>query len=270
MVPVGTRVTTSDGQVFETIAPAKLTIDEYLRSMYPPPMTIRAEWLHGKLGLAFELNFARDEREIQVHVAGPGFSYYLALAGIPSWLLDRLPFKFHRTEYNYQGSDRSIGFRVFDAAVWVSIWEDRMEWRHTDPWWMNGRLGLDDVADLLFGKVKYSSREISKSEVQIPLPEKTYPATITIDASSWIRPRWPWAPFSKFRIGSDIKIPGGIPIPGKGESDYDIGDDAVHGFTSPAQTVEAAIGNVISSVLRTRMCRGGRHLMNGQEARSGK
>jgi hypothetical protein len=226
-----------------------------------PHTGLRVEWSHGKLGLGVELNFERDEREVQLHVAGPGFSWWLALEGAPSALLGLLPFSYRRTEYNYQGSDRSIGFRVFGKAIWFSLWDDRMESRSSDPWWMRGRFGLDDIADFFFGKTQYSSRPISTHEVKIAMPEKSYDAIVTIDASSWIRPRWPWRPFSMFRVGSDVKIEGGIPIPGKGENSWDIGDDAVYGFTSPAKTVEAAIGNVVSSVLRTRMKRIGRHTM---------
>jgi hypothetical protein len=58
---------------------------------------------------------------------------------------------------------------------------------------------------------------------------------------------------------TQVDIPGGIGMPGKGENDYDIDDDAVYGLSSSESTIEGAIGKVVASVLGTRMKRSGHH-----------
>lgn len=220
---------------------------------------VRFEWCHGKPGLALELRLDRDDREACLHVAGLGFSYHLGYDGLPAWLLARLPFSHNRTRYKYEGSERNIGVRVFDNAVWLSFWQDAMSWQHDDPWWYSGRLGLDDIANAIFGKVKYSTRDLEVRDIEIPMPERSYAAKATRQLARWTRPRWPWRPFSKERISVTVDIPGGIGMPGKGENSYDCGPDALFGMGTNAQTVEDAIGNVVASVFRTRLKYGGKH-----------
>lgn len=204
---------------------------------------INVEWSHGKLKLSAQLNFNRDEREVMLNIGIPGASYYVTLQGVPASLLDRLPFKARRTEYSYMGSHRSIGFRVFDGALWLSLWEDMHEWRSSDPKWWRARIGLDDIADFLFGKVEYSTETIEERDVEIPMYEGVHQAQAKRTLSKWTRPRWPWKPFSKERVGVSIDIPKGIRTNHKGP---------LFGISTPAKTIAEGIGHVVSSVLRTR------------------
>lgn len=209
----------------------------------------KIEWTHGKLGLALTLDFDRSEREAHIHVAAPGFSYYVGAEGLPARLFNALPFKYRRTEYNYMGDHRSIGVRFFDGKLWWSLWEDRHEWRHSDPKWMSGSF---DFVKALLGDTDYSRRVIEERDVMIPMPEKSYPAKAKLEVATWIRSRWPWGPFSKRGTYVQIDIPGGIGIPGKGENSWDCGDDALFGLSTKARTIEDGIGHVVASALSTR------------------
>jgi hypothetical protein len=194
-----------------------------------------------------QLRFDRTENEAQVHIALPGLSYFLSAAGLPKRLFELLPMRWKREEHG--GYERQIGVRFNDGAVWVDLWSDPMDWRSSDPKWMQFSVHLDD---LLFGKTKYSTRTLEERAIKIAMPEGTYDATAKREASSWLRPRWPWSPFSKRRTTVKIEIPGGIGIPGKGENSWDCGDDALFGMSCSADTIEEAIGKVIASALKTR------------------
>lgn len=204
---------------------------------------LNVEWSHGKAKLDALVNLDRDDRELMFHIAVPGASYYLTFEGLPRALFDALPFDMRRTEYGYMGSHRSVGLRVFDSAVWFSLWEDMHEWRHNDPWWWRGRIGLDDVANFLFGKEQYSTEVIEERDVEIPMYEGAAKATAKRTLSKWTRPRWPWAPFSKQRIGVQIDIPDGIRTNHKGP---------LFGISTPAKTIAEGIGVVVASVVRSR------------------
>lgn len=226
-------------------------------SKWPPLATF--EWSHGRTSLAATLHFNGGEREVTAHLAVPGGSYCATFV-MPRWLVERLPWKAHGRKGGWDGVDRNIGIRVFDGAIWLSLWEDGMSWRSDDPWWTRATIRLDD---LLLGKAKYATREISKREVKVPMPEGSYDATATLEHATWTRPRWPWRPFSKELLRVKIDVPKGIGHPGKGENSYDCGPDATYGISTPARTVEEGIGKLVASVLRDRVRYGGGHADTG-------
>lgn len=223
----------------------------WLRFSEHARQSLRIEWLHGRISAGMSLRFDRSEREAQVHIALPGFTYYLSVDGLPRRLFELLPMKWKREEHG--GYERQIGVRFNDGAIWVDLWSDPMDWRSSDPKWMQFSIHLDD---LIFGKTKYSTRTLEERAIKIAMPEGMYDATAKREASSWLRPRWPWRPFSKRRITVQIDIPTGIGIPGKGENSWDCGDDAIFGKSCSAETIEEAIGKVIASALKTRRERG--------------
>jgi hypothetical protein len=105
------------------------------------------------------------------------------------------------------------------------------------------RIGLDDIADMLFGKQKYSTETLEERDVEIPMYEGAHAAKAKRTLSKWTRPRWPWKPFSKQRVGVSIDIPQGIPTDHKGP---------LFGISTPARTIAEGIGHTVSSVLRSR------------------
>lgn len=207
---------------------------------------IGVEWNHGRLAAAVSLRFDTTDREVQVHVAGPGFSYFVSYEGLPASLFDRLPMKFGHSSYGYE---REIGIRANDGSIWWSLWADPMCWNSRDPKWMSGSF---DVIKFLLGDTDYGRRVIEERDVMIPMPEKSYPAKAKLEVAHWIRPRWPWAPFSTRGTYVNVDIPGGIGIPGKGENSWDCGDDALFGLSTKARTIEEGIGKVVESALTTR------------------
>lgn len=129
-----------------------------------------------------------------------------------------------------------------------------------DPWsrvalWPGLHLSLRPrPLDFLLGR---SVCTVDKGESQptvVPMPEGNYAATVTKETRTWKRPRWPWS--SRVRVDYWLEISGGIPVPGKGENSYDCEDDGIYG--GGGVTVTAAIGSMVSSVLRLRQRHGGR------------
>lgn len=132
------------------------------------------------------------------------------------------------------------------------LWSSHSSWSSRTPKWRDGHW---NVFDSTLGRHRHSKIELSKTDVLIPMPERPYPATVTMFESTWRRQRFPFIRKSIRR--AEVEIDGGIPFPGKGENAWDCGDDAVFSSTFPATTVEEAIGKVVSSVMRDRRKNGG-------------
>ena len=153
------------------------------------------------------------------------------------------------------GEDRelSVTFGGSDRTVlrW-SLWMSDSEWRGDDPKWRRGWLSLVEV---VLGKRQFRWEPKSTTDVLVPMPERSYPATVELrDHVSWYKR----LPFFETRMGhANIEIPGGIGHPGKGENAWDCGDDATYAMGCPADTVEDAVGKVVASVLRDRKRYGG-------------
>lgn len=147
--------------------------------------------------------------------------------------------------------ERQIGFRIFDNALWISLWEDPMMWDRDDPWWW--RFSINPV-DIALGRKDYSSKDLYTARVDVLMPEGLYPANVRMFESTWKRPRWPW-PMRMIRADIEPETP--IPHPGKGENSWDCEDDATHSMTCPARTPTEAAEMLRQSVLRDRTKYGG-------------
>lgn len=224
---------------------------------------VQVEWVHGSKRFGITVDLDRDEgREILLQLSVPPVSYFVGFPG-PRWLFDRLPFSFGRKEFRYAGGDRSIGVRIFDSSIWWSLWEDKMESRSSDPRWMHGNVGLDDLAHFLFGKTKREEKVLEEHDVVIPLPERGYPAKVRIEASTYTRERWRWWPILDRRLYATIELEKPPVIPGKGENSYDCGDDAIYSMScsvGPHDSIEEAIGKYIAAVLKYRRKRSGSYV----------
>lgn len=122
-----------------------------------------------------------------------------------------------------------------------------------DPWWMHKGWFL---ADVIFGGANYSTTVIREEQTVIPMPERSYPATVKIELARWKRPRWP---FAKELLRGDVDIPGGVPVPGKGENSWDCDQDAIYGQTALAKSIDEAVANVVESALKSRRRYGGKN-----------
>lgn len=133
-----------------------------------------------------------------------------------------------------------------DWTLRVNPWSKSMEWCKADPWWVRG-ISLN-LPDILLGKHRYTCTTLSTFDIEIPMPEKTYPAKVTIEHRVWKRPLW----FARIRRDASVAIPGGIPLPGKGENSWDCGMDGLFGYGCSSTKPEDIIAKGIQSVLKSR------------------
>lgn len=146
---------------------------------------------------------------------------------------------------------RETSLAIHGGGLWWSAWKNENEWKRSDSKWMHGNF---NVVDFLFGKQIYSTVNKPPERTTVALPEAVYPATVVMFTSTWKRPRWPW-PQRLVRATITPDTP--IPIPGKGENSWDIGDDAIHELTCPASNRHDAAQRLAESVMRSRQRYGG-------------
>lgn len=206
---------------------------------------LRVEWtVLFTTSCALKVMFVRDEQEIVFRIALPFlFSLFIGLP-MPYLLWSRLPWKHRRSEHAYAGGDRAIGIEVHYGAVWLSFWNDIMEGRSDDPRWYRPRIGLDDIADLVFGRNSLVVTILEAREVVVHMPERPYVGFGKLE--QWERPR-PRLPRWLTPRGRTVELnfqANPIPLPGKGENSWDCDEDAVYAITMPIEQ-----GEVIDDVL---------------------
>lgn len=139
---------------------------------------------------------------------------------------------------------RDTGIEWHGGYLWLNFY-------HDDDGWAKGWNGLHlaiNFADLLLGRKKHSDIVIETVRAVVPMPEGSYPATITFHERTAKRPRW----FTDRYITANIKPDEPIGIPGKGENSWDCDDDALFEMSCGASTVPEAIAAMVQSALRTR------------------
>lgn len=112
-----------------------------------------------------------------------------------------------------------------------------------------------DWWEWIVGKAVYESRTIASGLCKVILPEKRYEAVFSVKRQSWYYPRW----FIEKQADSiSIEVDSGIPVPGKGESAWDCGDDAIYSVSSPVDydsenySLRKALDDLAMTVLRRR------------------
>jgi hypothetical protein len=153
--------------------------------------------------------------------------------------------KSYRGGYWNMPITRSVGFRIFDGQIWVDLWADPNN-SANNATWQEFSWG---PANFFLGRVKYSRRNQKVFETEIIMPEGRYPATVTTYIGQWKRPRWP----AKRIYKAEIEVPGGIPIPGKGENSWDIDDTTIDSMTCTARTINEASQKMFDTVMRDRI-----------------
>lgn len=148
---------------------------------------------------------------------------------------------------------RAIGLRIFDWAIWLECWAPTGSWSSREPWWM--RFTWHPL-DTFFGRMKHSEREISRTDAVISMPEKAYPCTVVMKAETWKRPRLPWASAKVTRAHMECEE--GVPVPGKGTTSYNCGDDAIYSMCCQAESVEQGIARYAEDAQKTRLRYGGK------------
>lgn len=159
----------------------------------------------------------------------------------------------HPGDTVYLPSPRELGATWHSGALWIKLWNDMHEWSSSAPIWdarSKWRQPTIHPMDILFGRTHHQSEDISTEAMLLRLPEGQYPVAVTRTRRTWTRPRLPW--WRKTAATITIASDGGIPIPGKGESGWDMEDDATYSFSTHAPTVEAAAAALVASVLERR------------------
>jgi hypothetical protein len=147
---------------------------------------------------------------------------------------------------------KELSLSIHDWAIWWNLWTNEDEWNAKTPKWRNGCFHIDDF---VLGKYTYTKVNQPSIPVLIPMPEKDYEGTLTFFTQTWKRSRWP---FSRQRQGASVDIEGGIPIPGKGETDYNCDDTACFSIGTSATTIVGAIDAVVQRVNERREHYGGK------------
>ena len=223
--------------------------------LYTGQKTTRVEWSLWSHFCSAGLSTDPHDRATSLHASVPPISLWVNIP-INSHKLIKNKF-WKRWNNKYDGYENSheytsfsvfeFGFRMEDKAIyWESLKFD-WGWSSKMPKWMSGSF---NPVDFVLGKTKYESKKLATHEVAIPMPEGSYPATITMDYTTWKRPRSPF--YTKKGYYADIKMKKPIPHQGKGESDYDCGGDALHGLSREAKTVEEAIAATVKCALESR------------------
>jgi hypothetical protein len=181
-----------------------------------------------------------------------------------------LYFSFENRKFNFkENKDYGIDLYLYDKADIIF----RFKWG-IDP--MGGSINkfnwrdiYFNITDFILGSRQYNSILIEEVDIDIPMPEGTYPAHIEIREDIWKRSRWPIKQVIK-RAHIDMQEHKGIPHPGKGENSYDCGDDVTNGLTCPASSIPEAVGKMVSNVYRSRIRYGGYECLNWKEYKENK
>ena len=171
----------------------------------------------------------------------------------------------HWSEYTdkkfFINEEREFDLYYFNRALWIRLWGDPMGgWSRDMSWHLTSHCFRFD--DFLFGKQIYSEKDITSGEIFIPMPEGCYKANFRQYIGIWKRTR---LPFKTQRMMFTIDIPKGIPHEGKGENSWDCGEDGTYGLTAQSLTVEKAIGEVVSCVLKSRKRYGHSHIHRNRQ-----
>lgn len=200
-------------------------------------------WIHqGRNTLCLQFVIPKFNFHIDIGEESVGFALPGLFVRFDCWTLAR------RLE-KLQGS---FSFYWFEGGLWFCLWADQWSSSFGDAWWR--RMYHFDVADFVLGKAAYSSKELVTYAVSIPLPEGTFPGTVTLEEATWKRPRWK----AKIVRRADISVERPPTFPGKGENSWDQGDDAIYSMTCRAKSVAEAIGQYVEAVLSNRFRRGKR------------
>ena len=183
------------------------------------------------------------------------FSIYFSL---------HIPFIYSRIapHFNWWNTWKSYntGINIHDWTIWVRLWHNEDYDQLKRSWSLN-------LERLFLGNTTYSNQEICSSYFELKLPERLYIGTAKLSRVNWVRDRFPW--LKKSIIRCELNVPEGIPIPGKGENDWDLEDDKSYSFSSELTgSIEDSINKWIDYTISRRLKHGGEDWINSLEKRS--
>lgn len=229
--------------------------------------SIGLEWhFFGATSTGADFHFAGEEFDFKFHASIKGlFAIWLTISHLPifhkafhdiseSWGY-QTGFSFHNsTLYVHFAHSDMWGSRTVDFKFlpnWVHVWEG-MTYKNYN-WWHGFYVSID-FADALLGREKHSCEDVGAPDLVnfFLFPDldlgKTYMIKVQMQRHFWKRPRW--FRYEQMRAYYECEPP--IPMPGKGESDWDTDDDAIHSGYMKAASPEAAVRQLLYRVKKTR------------------
>jgi len=147
---------------------------------------------------------------------------------------------------------RELCASVHGGGLWWSLWGS--PWCDYPKPYGKWRDGNFNFVDFFLGKSTCTRTTLEERDVLIPMPEKSYKATVKMVEFKWTRPRW----FAKMVTRADIKVPEGIPHEGKGTCAHNCGVDATYGMTTgKCHSIPKAVGILVGHCLSDRVKYGG-------------
>lgn len=152
---------------------------------------------------------------------------------------------------------RRFGLSLFDSCLTFYGGSDPHVWSRDDPWYH--RLTID-LHRLLFGKASYKEEPVGEPvSGYVAVDREAYPVTAQLKVSSWTYPRR--MGLSRFVNNSisrvEVDCGKGIPIPGKGENSWDLGDDKIFEASVAANSLEEGMERLAEMVRDRRDRYGG-------------
>jgi hypothetical protein len=210
---------------------------------------VRVDWALGRFARSCDLNLEWGGGD-----SGSDVTLHLSLHRLASlWLT--LEYILPRRWQPAGIGSRRLGISYADHRLGVELWH---EWKGYGP----QRAWSLSLPDLLFGREKRSERATGSVDTAVALPEGVYPARIEFHELTARRPRWHGARLHHYAT-IDLLRP--IPVPGKGDNDWDQDDNAIYSMSCQAESVEEAIAHLVKSVARDRREHGGLDWLPGRE-----
>ena len=218
---------------------------------FPNNNKLQLEWGIGKKSsIALNVGLAEHDYAISLHAA---FLFCFLYLSFNNSKLKKFLDQITRRKGEKYGNGRTIGFQIYEEFIWINLWKDDNQWGSKDPWWWQISL---DWKTFLLGKQKHSVvSESPEQEFSVTMPEGDYKGKVVFKTEQWKRPRW----FADRWVRAHADMIDSVPFPGKGESDWDCGQDALHGVTTCASTVKEVSDYIEKDILKTRRKYGGKN-----------
>lgn len=209
----------------------------------PRSRVVNPSWRISRVwdGFRFMLTVGGDEDDCTISVGFGCIHLSLTFSGFCDY--DTLPRGWGRQTGCYLFEDHFVVRWNYDDSEWSSRTGPKHGWGKS--WFRK---------DVLLGRAECTHGEGETCGAVIQMPESAYLCTVQIADSRWDRPRWPF-PLKITR--ATVEIPGGLPIPGRGENSWDSREDAIYSSTFPAKSVAEAVEHVRADAEKTRLKRGG-------------
>ena len=196
--------------------------------------------------------------DVTLALAAPGLALWAhatvraeALPAPLRWLLARAQDGYHNRETGVHVT--LPGPDEHDLRVRWRVHARSDEWSSKTPRWRDGSW---NVTGWLFGGPHMRLPGVTvvrTAEVDVPMPERSYRWRVELTDEVF---GWPRVPFGRVyvrRAHCDALDGEAIPVPGKGENAHDMGEDALHGSTMPAHSVDDAVAKIVASATHTRL-----------------